>query len=211
MTPPAPTKLPALRLSLAAGVLLLIATAQAGQIFTCEDAQGRKYTSDRQVPECAGLAHRAKNPDGSTKGDVPPPATEDEKAAAEAKARAATQAETERRVKDRADQALVRKYPNAEAHAAARAKELEDVRTSIKLLEKRGAELVAERKRLSDEEEFYIGKPLPGKLKTAIDAAEAQLDAQRQMMDERQAELSRVNSRFDVQLAELKVLWAARR
>jgi hypothetical protein len=207
----APRVLPPLRLALGAGALLLAATAQAGQIWTCVDAQGRKYTSDRWVPECAGLPHSAKNTDGSTKGVIPPPMTEDEKAAADAKARAAAQAETERRVKERADLALVRKYPSPEAHAVARAKELEDVRMSIKTLERRGAELVAERKRLADEEEFYIGKPLPGKLKTAIDATEAQMGAQKQMMEDRQAELSRVNTRFDVQLAELKVLWAARR
>jgi hypothetical protein len=188
----------------------VLGTAHAA-IYTCIDAQGRKYTSDRWVPECAGRTHTIRNSDGSVRTEVAPPLTEDERAAADAAARARAQADAERRVKERADQALVRKYPNPEAHAAARAKELEDVRASIKSLEKRTADIATERKRLADEEEFYIGKPLPAKLKIAIDAAEAQLGAQRALMDERQAELSRVNARFDVQLAELKGLWAARR
>ena len=70
------------------------------------------------------------------------------------------------------------------------------------------SELEAERKPLREEAEFYKGKPLPTKLKTAIDANDASMDAQRSSSANQEAELVRINKIYDAELDRLRRLWA---
>ena len=58
-----------------------------------------------------------------------------------------------------------------------------------------------------DEAEFYIGKPLPTKLRTQLDANDAATDAQRSLIQNQQAEIIRVNALYDAELQRLKKLW----
>ena len=53
----------------AIGMLALAGIAQAAPnpIYTCVDANGRKHTSDRLIPECALRDQRVLNPDGSVR------------------------------------------------------------------------------------------------------------------------------------------------
>ena len=53
--------------------------------------------------------------------------------------------------------------------------------------------LAVERKPLRDEAEFYQGKPLPPKLKTALDANDASVEAQRSAKETQEAEVGRIN------------------
>jgi len=52
------------------------------------------------------------------------------------------------------------------------------------------------------------GKPLPGKLKQALDANDAGVEAQQVLIENQKAEIVRINTRFDAELARLKKLWA---
>ncbi|HZV91890.1 MAG TPA: hypothetical protein VFF72_01660, partial [Caldimonas sp.] len=85
----------------------------------------------------------------------------------------------------RRDRNLIARYPNEAAHNRARAKALDDLRASVRVSKERIALLNAERKPLLDEAEFYVGKSLPSKLKLALDANDASLDAQKALIQTR--------------------------
>jgi hypothetical protein len=59
-----------------------------------------------------------------------------------------------------------------------------------------------------DETEFYPGKPLPAKLRSAIDANDASLAAQQSALQNQQAEVGRINANYDEELVRLRKLWA---
>jgi len=182
----------------------------ATSIYTCTDAQGKPRTSDRPIRECADRQQIEKNPDGSTRRIVPPAQTDEERAAAaEREAKEAARL-ADQKTKARTESNLLRRYPDENAHDRARRAALDTVRASMRAIAARQHALEEERKQLANEEEFYPGKPLPAKLRTAIDANEAAQAAQRQADAAARAELARVNAVYDAELATLRRLWAAR-
>jgi Domain of unknown function (DUF4124) len=203
--------LPAVTRPMLAGVLvgLLMATsAQAAQIYSCVDANGRRLTSDRPIRECLAREQRLLNADGSVKQVVPPTMTVDELAEAEAKKR---QAELERAAKQdavRRDRNLLARFPDEAAHSKAREAALDDVRKGVKFSEDRLVELQKERKPLLDEMEFYKGKKLPLKLRQQLDANDAATTAQRSLVQNQKEEIKRIDSLYDTELARLRKLWA---
>jgi len=74
--------------------------------------------------------------------------------------------------------------------------------------ERQLAELATERKGLDAEAEFYKSRRLPARLKGQIDANDAQQQAQRDVIQAQQTELSRINGLYDVELQRLRRLWA---
>jgi hypothetical protein len=78
----------------------------------------------------------------------------------------------------------------------------------MRISERRIKDLGVERKPLLDEAEFYKGKPLPGKLKQSLDANDAGVEAQQVLIENQKAEIVRINTRFDAELARLKKLWS---
>jgi hypothetical protein len=176
-------------------------------IFSCE-VNGKKLTSDRPIPDCSNRDQRLLNPDGSVKGIVPPTPTADERAAIEAREREANAERVAKMDAIRRDRNLVARFPNEEAHNKAREKALDDIRKSVRVSQERIALLSAERKPLLDESEFYVNKPLPSKLKSALDANDASLDAQKSLIQNQQAEVIRISALYDAELARLRKLWA---
>jgi hypothetical protein len=69
------------------------------------------------------------------------------------------------------------------------------------------AALKLERKPLVDQSEFYAGKPLPRKLKSALDANDASVGAQNDLLHKGQLELADINANYDQQRDHLKRLW----
>jgi hypothetical protein len=183
-------------------------TSGGPRIFTCVDANGKRITSDRTIPECASREQKALNADGSVKRIVPPTLTADERADQEAKEREATAERVARQDAARRDRNLVARYPNEASHRKAREAALDDVRNSVRISEARVKLLTAERKPLLDESEFYVNKPLPPKLKAALDANDASLAAQRTLIQNQEVEVSRINALYDVELARLRRLWS---
>ncbi len=179
-----------------------------GAIYTCIDDHGRRLTSDRPIVECMAKEQQVLNRDGSLKAVQPPSLTADERAAKEAHDRAAALARAAQADALRRDRNLLARYPNEEAHQRAREAALDTVRLAMKATAARLRELAAERKPLRDEAEFYVGKPLPLKLRAAIDANDAAADAQREAAATQQAELDRINKLYDAELAHLRKLWA---
>lgn len=192
-----------------AGVAVMTVTWPAvAQIYSCVDASGKRLTSDRPITECANKDQRLLNSDGSVRQIVPPSMTADERADAEAR--------EQQRIADRAaqqdavrrDRNLLARYPNEAAHNRARAAVLDDVHRSIETSQRRLNELAADRKPLSDEAEFYVGRQLPVKLRQALDLNDASTMAQKTLIQNQQAESTRITTLFDAELARLRRLWA---
>jgi hypothetical protein len=192
----------------AAAVLAQTTTAPAGGIYTCIDDSGRRLTADRPIPACVGKEQYILNRDGSIKTVLPRTLTAEERTEQEAREREAAlqravQAEAVRR-----DRNLTARFPNEAAHGKAREAALDTVRLAMKSTEIRLRELAAERKPLLDEAEFYKGKPLPPKLKSALDSNDASAEAQRAAAATQEAELVRINRIYDAELERLRKLWS---
>ncbi|MEO8079144.1 MAG: hypothetical protein ABI641_01350 [Caldimonas sp.] len=182
------------------------AGAGRSQIYTC-DVGGRKITSDKLITGCTG-EQRILNSDGSLRGIVPPTLTADERAEREAREREAIAERVARQDAIRRDRNLMLRFKDEAEHNKAREKALDDIRKSVKLSETRVTALIAERKKLMDEAEFYVGKSMPSRLRFGLDANEASLGAQRSLIQNQQAEVGRIDSLYDAELARLKKLWA---
>jgi hypothetical protein len=184
------------------------APASAAGIYTCIDDQGRKITADRPIASCTAKEQRVLNKDGSLKAVYPPILTVEERAAKEAAERKAAEARAAHADAVRRDRNLLARYPSEARHHKAREAALDTVRLAIKASEKRLQDLAAERKPLLAEAEFYVGKPLPPKLRHQLDANDAAVAAQREAAVSQEAELERVTRFYDAELARLKLLWA---
>ena len=183
------------------------APAASAAIYACVDDKGRQLTADRPIVECANREQRLLNRDGSVRGLQPPTLTADERAEKEARERAAVENRAAQADAQRRDRNLIARFPTEAAHNRGREAALDTVRLAIKSTEQRLRDLAAERKPLLAESEFYVGKPLPGKLRSAIDANDAAIEAQRSSVSNQAAELDRINRLYDAELARLRALW----
>ncbi len=177
-------------------------------IYSCMDAKGHRITSDRPIADCLDREQRVLNKDGSQRLVVPPRQSPQERLLAEE-----AQREQERQAQAlqsavRRDRKLMQRFPDEAAHAKARETALNDVLTAMAKTEKRIKALKTERKELLAEAEFYKSKPMPFKLKSELDANDAMLSAQADIVANHVAETKRVNANFDAQLTRLRKLWA---
>ncbi len=194
---------------LVVGVWCLALPAVSAQgIYTCVDSKGRRLTADRPIADCMAKEQQVLNNDGSVRTVHPPTLTAEERLEKEAKERAAADARAAQADATRRDRNLMARYPSEAAHQRARESSLDTVRLAIRSTELRLRDLQQERKPLADEAEFYQGKPLPGKLKAAIDANDAARDAQKAAAANQEAELGRINKLYDAELDRLRRLWA---
>ena len=68
-------------------------------------------------------------------------------------------------------------------------------------------ELEAERRPLTEEAEFYRGRPVPARLKQQIEANETSVAATRDLIQTQESELQRINRIYDAELDHLRKLW----
>ena len=176
--------------------------------YTCTSPDGRKLTADRPIPECTSREQRVLNSDGSLRAILPPYLSPEERAAKEAQDRKDAVARAAQQDAIRRDRNLMLRFPTEKAHQRAREEALDVAISAMRISELRIADLAKERKPLEDEAQFYVGKPLPGKLKQQMDANDAAVEAQKQLIENQKAELVRVNGLYDKELARLKKLWA---
>jgi len=179
-----------------------------GAIYTCTTLDGRRLTSDRPIVECSTREQRILNADGSQRATLPPAMSPEERAAQEARERKHAADRAAQLDAVRRDRNLMQRFPNEAAHMAARSAALDDASKAMVISERRIKDLAQERKPLQDEAEFYKGRALPAKLKQQMDANDAAVEAQQQLIENQKAELVRINSRYDLELARLKRLWS---
>jgi chromosome segregation ATPase len=184
--------------------------APTAGIYTCIDGKGRRLTSDRPITECMDREQRELNPSGTVRRTLPPTLSPTEAAAQEERER--KRAEERQREADerRLNRALVARYPNATTHEGDRAKSLQQVQDAIEAGQRRILELQEQIKKLRLETEFFKSQDQwPVKLKRQLEETEQQVAAQQRFIATQQDEKTRINVRFDEELAKLRRLWAS--
>jgi hypothetical protein len=196
-----------------AALLPLSALAQgsAQSIYTCTDAKGRRITSDRPIEACLDREQQRLGKTGTVREVIPPSYTRDEREKVEAQRR--VEAEKEARIQEekRRDRALLTRYPNQAVHDKERQEALAQIDEVISAVNKREVALVAQRKEIDVEFEFYSSDPAkaPLWLKRKREDNEKQTEVQKRFLGEQGQEKQRINARFDEELVKLKQLWAA--
>jgi len=183
-------------------------SVQAAGIYSCVDASGKRYTSDRPIAECLDREQRVLNKDGSQRQTLPPRMNAEERALAEERQRLQDQAQAAQKDAVRRDRNLMLRFPDEAAHHKAREAALDDLRRGVALSERRLQDLRDERQPLLAETEFYKGRRLPYKLKSKLEANDAQQQAQRDIIQNQSAETVRINALYDAELTRLRRLWA---
>lgn len=199
--------LPGMLMGLLLGASCAQAVAQA--IYTCVDAKGRRHTADRPIHECLDREQQELNPSGSVKRKLVPSLTARERAAEEDNARKAAEEQNRATEEKRRDRALLTRYANQADHDRERAAAITRVDDVLVTANKRSAELVAQRKALDADAEFFKKDPakLPARLKRLIEENEQLQVAQQRFAADQAGERQRVNARFDEELVRLRQLW----
>ena len=217
MTPARDTRTRLRCLTLAAGLVASTgALAQANNlpgdkpsIYTCVDAQGRRLTSDRPIPECMGREQRELSPSGSLKRTVPPVPTAEERARDAARQREAAARQAQLDEEKRKSRALITRYPDQAAHDKARADALQQIDELIAAVRKRQTELDRQRTELNTELEFYRSNPAkaPAWLRRLQDENARQRASQDSYLADQVSERLRTDRRFEEELQRLRELW----
>jgi len=173
-----------------------------GDFYTCSEKSGVRK-SDHRFAECKGT-QTVTHPNGGV--DVLP--TDEELAADEACQAKKKEAQAQNATIVRREQQLLKRFPDEAAHQRARDKEIEPIRTAILRVQNRLAELAKERKHLTDEAEFYVGKAMPPELRRELDRNDASVAAENDILRSQEAELARTNKRYDEELVDLRKLWS---
>ena len=200
-----------LQRTLVAGLWLCGSMAVSAQgIFTCTTSSGRKITSDRPIPECLSQDQKELNPSGTVKRVVKPVMTAEEQRAADQKAKEENEDRARQEEERRKNRALLARYPNQAAHDKERRDSLTQVDEVIRAAQKRIGELGDQRKKISEEMEFYRKDPskMPPALRRQIEDNERSVVVQRRFIGDQDDEKKRVNVRFNEELDRLKKLWA---
>jgi hypothetical protein len=178
-------------------------------IYTCTTSSGRKLTSDRPIPECLNQDQKELNPSGTVKRVVKPVMTAEEQRAADQKAKEENEDRARQEEERRKNRALLARYPNQTTHDKERRDSLTQVDEVIRAAQKRIGELGDQRKKISEEMEFYKKDPskMPPSLRRQIEDNERSVVVQRRFIGDQEDEKKRANARFDEELARLGKLW----
>lgn len=179
-------------------------------IFVCVDANGRRITSDRPIPECLGREQREVSATGVTRRVIPPSLTAEERAREEARAQQEAAQRAREADQKRKDRAMLARYPNQRVHDAEREKQLSLIDGAMSVIEQRGAELRKQQQTLAEEMEFYKVDPskAPPWLKQRVADNLEQQNNQKRLLSNQLDEKRRIHARFDEELARLKLLWS---
>jgi len=200
---------PAWQLSVVArlcGTVLLVsagAQAQEARIYTCVDADGRRISADRPIPECLSREQKLLSRDGTTRAVVPPLTSREEQERKAALALEQSQAMAVQNEAVRRDKMLLVRYPDLRAWEAARQRALAPVQQRIDTATKRLADLGKEADALTAERRALGGKAMSADLKSRISINEGSTEAQRNILQNQSDERSRLMAQFDQEKVRL--------
>lgn len=194
----------------ALGAPAVHAQGNAQSIYTCIDSKGRRITSDRPIVDCLDREQQRLGKTGTVREVIPPSYTREEREKLEAQRRAEAEKEARIQEEKRRDRALLVRYPNQAVHDKERQEALLQIDEVISAVNKREVALVAQRKDIDTEFEFYSSDPnkAPMWLKRKREDNEKQMEVQKRFLADQMQEKQRVNARFDEELVKLKQLWA---
>ncbi len=196
----------------AAGLLVALALAAApvsASMFVCTTPGGRTITSDRPPPECANVPIRELRADGTVRRVIEPPLSPEQRQARAEQALREQRLQDARRAQARQDIALLETYATEKDIEAARKAALTSRQAMIDRSNKRLEGFAAERKKLDEEGEFYVNRKVPLKLEQAIEANESLVQAEHRLIGEMQADMARINKRFDAEAERYRDLVSA--
>ena len=193
------------------GLAVALAQEPVQGIYTCVDGSGRKLTADRPIPECADREQKVLNPSGTVRTRVVPALTPQERAEQEAKAKLERETQAKLAEEKRRNRALLVRYPSKAVHDNERIEALKQIAVVKAAAQNRVEELQRQRKLIDEEMEFYKKDPgkAPASVRRQVDEVAQSLAVQARFILDQDAELGRVNARFDEELVRLKALWAA--
>jgi hypothetical protein len=196
------------RASAAAAALLLalLPLAAGAQLFVCKTPSGRTLTDDKPPPECAKTIIRELNRDGSLKRLIEPPLTPEQRQERDAEDKRRREREMEAQAQLRRDRALLETYASEDEIESVRDRTLAQRKTLIDHAKQTLNEYKADRKHLDDESEFYLHRPMPDKLKRAIDDNVAQQAQVQHTIDDLRGEMQHINEHYDAELHRFREL-----
>ena len=176
------------------------------KIYTSVDAQGRRYSSDRPIPECLSQEQRLLGRDGSPRGLLPALGSRDEQVRLDQLRQQRAQEQAVREEAVRRDRSLMSRYPDLTAHEVARRRALVPVLKLIASATSRVASLEADASKLSREHAALAGKPPSEDLKSRTSVNEGALEAQRNILKNQEHERERLSAQFDAEHQRLGLL-----
>lgn len=181
------------------------------KVYSCVDRQGRRLTADRPIAECTDREQRVLDATGLERRRLGPTLTEIERTALEAERRKEAEERARQAEERRRERVLVARYPDKAAHDVERANAIQQVDEVTMVAVKRIEDITRERKKLDGEMEFYRRDPskAPLALRRQIAEADDAVAEQRRFIAGQDQEKRRVHQRYDVELAQLRPLWAA--
>ena len=190
-------------------VLTLAAAPAAATMYVCTTPAGKTITADRPPPECANVTIRELRSDGSVRRVIDPPPTPEQRKAQSEQAQREQQQKEAKRAQARQDIALLETYASEKDIEAARKAALTSRQAMIDRSKKRLETFAAERKKLDEEVEFYVNRKIPDKLEHAIEANTSLVEAEQRLIGEMQADMARINKRFDTEAERYRDLMSA--
>lgn len=178
-------------------------------VYTCVDAKGRKLTSDRPIMDCLDREQKILNPSGTVRAKVGPSLTAQERAELEYKERREAEEKSKQAEEKRRERALLTRYPNKNVHDQERQEALNQIQAVIHAAKTRVEELTKQRTAIDEEMEFYKKDPskAPAYVRRQSEENTNSLQVQRRFIADQEAEIKRLNARFDDELVRLRQLW----
>lgn len=185
-------------LALGAAVTLAAPAAAQTATYRCTAKDGKKYYSSTIPPQCIGRPIEQLNKQGLVVRRIDPEA--DEKAKAEKAAALAKKRESEaaNREETRRNRALLATYTSERDIEDARGRALADNRKAMQDVEMRIGAVRKRRAGYDKELEFYKdgGQP-PAKLAEDVHAADAEIQANEDLLAMKKKEVQHINARYD--------------
>jgi hypothetical protein len=188
-------------------VLVALPLHAQTSLFVCKTKGGHTYSGPFRPPECPpDVPIRELNPDGSTKRIIPPVETPEQRGKREEAETKQRELEKRGEAQRRNDRRLLQSYETEDDIEKARGRALADPMRQIERAKQRSKELDADRKRLSEEAEFYTKRKLPEHLQRSLDDNAEQRAAQDRAIQAAKAEMEGINDRFDEDLRRFREL-----
>lgn len=192
----------------AIATVLLAEMSFAQGIYSCTDANGRSYLSDKRIPECIDVVQKELGKSGIMKRQITPE-THLSKMDMNG-SDLGTDPAKEKALRDmRQQKALLDRYASESIHTQERKRALATVDESINYINNQTNTHLIQRQVLVQEQAAYKTQQqtIPAVLQQKISETEALLVLLRQQLSDRMYERQRVNQRFDSELIQLRPLW----
>jgi hypothetical protein len=187
-------------------VLLGLPAPVAAQLYVCKTPTGHTLSGDTPPADCRDSVIRRLNRDGSVREVIEPPLSPEQKEQRALEERKRHERETAAQDQLRKDRALLETYASEDEIEATRDRTLAIRQTLIDRANQSLKEYRADRKHLDDEAEFYLRRPMPDKLKRAIEDNVSLQEQQLHTIGDIRAEMQRINDRYDAELRRYREL-----